>query len=33
MHAIVQTLIQRGVLSIDEIGRKLAEREARDDRA
>jgi hypothetical protein len=26
MHAIAQTLIQRGVLSIDEIGRKLAER-------
>jgi Nitrile hydratase beta subunit len=25
MHAIVQTLIQRGVLSIDEIGRKLTE--------
>ena len=30
MHAIVQTLIQRGVLSIDELGRKLAELEARD---
>jgi hypothetical protein len=26
MHAIAQTLIQRGVLSIDEIGRKLTER-------
>jgi hypothetical protein len=25
MHAITQTLIQRGVLSIDEIGRKLTE--------
>ena len=25
MHAIAQTLIQRGVLSIDEIGRKLTE--------
>jgi hypothetical protein len=33
MHAIVQTLIQRGVLTIDEIGRKLAEAEARDERA
>jgi hypothetical protein len=30
MHAIVQTLIQRGVLSIDELGRKLAEQEGRD---
>ncbi|MGH8698216.1 MAG: hypothetical protein ACREVS_17160 [Burkholderiales bacterium] len=29
MHAIVQTLIQRGVISIDELGRKMAEREAR----
>ncbi len=27
MHAIAQTLIQRGVLSIDELGRKLAEQE------
>jgi hypothetical protein len=25
MHAIVQTLIQRGVISIDELGRKMAE--------
>jgi len=33
MHAIVQTLIQRGVISIDELGRKLAELEARDGRA
>jgi hypothetical protein len=33
MHAIVQTLIQRGVLSIDELGRKLAEREGDDGRA
>jgi hypothetical protein len=29
MHAIVQTLIQRGVISTDELGRKLAELEAR----
>jgi hypothetical protein len=29
MHAIVQTLIQRGVITIDELGRKLAEQEAR----
>jgi len=29
MHAIVQTLIQRGVISIDELGRKMAEQEAR----
>jgi len=29
MHAIVQTLIQRGVLSIDELGRKLEELEGR----
>jgi hypothetical protein len=32
MHAIAQTLIQRGVISIDELGRKLAELEARDGR-
>jgi hypothetical protein len=32
MHAIVQTLIQRGVLSIDEIGRALAAQEVRDGR-
>lgn len=32
MHAITQTLIQRGVLSIDELGRKMAEIEARDGR-
>jgi hypothetical protein len=31
MHAITQTLIQRGVLTIDEIGRKLAEIEAKND--
>lgn len=30
MHAIAQTLIQRGVISIDELGRKLAELEGRD---
>ncbi len=29
MHAIVQTLLQRGVISIDELGRKMAEQEAR----
>jgi len=29
MHAIVQTLIQRGVISIDELGRKMAEQEER----
>ena len=29
MHAIVQTLIQRGVISIDELGRKMAEQEGR----
>jgi hypothetical protein len=29
MHSIVQTLIQRGVISIDELGRKMAELEAR----
>jgi hypothetical protein len=29
MHAICQTLIQRGVISIDELGRKMAEVEAR----
>lgn len=32
MHAITQTLIQRGVISIDELGRKMAERERTDDR-
>jgi hypothetical protein len=30
MHAIVQTLLQRGVLTIDEIARTLAERDARE---
>jgi hypothetical protein len=28
MHSISQTLIQRGVISIDELGRKMAELEA-----
>jgi nitrile hydratase subunit beta len=32
MHSISQTLIQRGVISIDELGRKMAELEARDGR-
>jgi hypothetical protein len=31
MHAITQTLVQRGVLTVDEIGRKLAEIEAKGD--
>jgi hypothetical protein len=30
MHSIGQALIQRGVLSIDELGRKMAEVEARE---
>jgi hypothetical protein len=29
MHSIGQTLIQRGVITIDELGRKMAEVEAR----
>jgi hypothetical protein len=29
IHSIAQTLIQRGVISIDELGRKMAEVEAR----
>ena len=29
MFAITQTLIQRGVIGIDELGRKMAEVEAR----
>ena len=29
IHSITQTLIQRGVISIDELGRKMAEVEAR----
>lgn len=32
MHAIVQTLIERGVISIDELGRKMAEQEGQDGR-
>jgi len=30
MHSITQTLIQRGVLTIDELGRKMAEVEGRE---
>ncbi len=33
MHSISQTLIQRGVISVDELGRKMSEIEARDGRA
>ena len=33
MHSISQTLIQRGVISVDELGRKMSEIEARDERA
>ena len=29
MHSISQTLIQRGVISIDELGRKIADVEQR----
>ena len=29
IHSIAQTLIQRGVISIDELGRKMADVEAR----
>ena len=32
MHAIVQTLIQRGVISIDELGRALARKDETDGR-
>jgi hypothetical protein len=31
IHSIAQTLIQRGVITIDELGRKMAEVEARHD--
>jgi Nitrile hydratase beta subunit len=31
MHSIAQTLIQRGVVSIDELGRKMAEVQAREE--
>ena len=33
MHSIAQTLIQRGVISVDELGRKMAELEAGSGRA
>ena len=32
IHSIAQTLIQRGVINIEELGRKMAEVEARHDR-
>jgi len=32
MHAVTQTLIQRGVISIDELGRRMDEVKARHDR-
>ena len=32
IHSITQTLIQRGVINIEELGRKMAEVEARHDR-
>ena len=32
MHSIAQTLVQRGVITIDELGRKLAEQGERDGR-
>jgi Nitrile hydratase beta subunit len=32
IHSIAQTLIQRGVVTIDELGRKMAEVEARHDK-
>ena len=32
IHSIAQTLIQRGVISIDELGRKIADVEARHDK-
>jgi len=31
IHSIAQTLIQRGVISIEELGRKMADVEARND--
>ena len=31
IHSITQTLIQRGVISIDELGRKMAEAQAHAD--
>jgi hypothetical protein len=33
VHAIAQTLIQRGLVSVDELGRKMAQVEAREQRA
>jgi len=33
MHAITQTLIQRGVITIDELGRRMAEVQAREERS
>jgi hypothetical protein len=33
MHSIAQTLIQRGVITIDELGRSLAEQETRGGRS
>jgi hypothetical protein len=32
IHSIAQTLIQRGVITIDELGRKIADVEARHDK-
>jgi len=32
IHSIAQTLIQRGVISIEELGRKIADVEARSDK-
>jgi len=32
IHSIAQTLIQRGVISIEELGRKIADVEARNDK-
>jgi len=32
IHSIAQTLIQRGVISIEELGRKMADVEARNDK-
>jgi Nitrile hydratase beta subunit len=32
MHSIAQTLIQRGVLTVDELGRKMADVQSRAER-
>jgi hypothetical protein len=32
MHAITQTLIERGVISVDELGRRIAQVDAREQR-